>query len=1092
MLCPNCKFNNPENFKYCGQCGTPLFPSPSKRENEVAAAPAFARHDDQIESEQAERRQLTVMFCDLAGSTALSSRLDPEDWRNVLGAYHETCGRVINLYDGYLAQYLGDGVLIYFGYPAAHEDDAQRAVRTGLEIIEEITALNASLQTLYHVKLDVRVGIHTGLVVVGAMGNPEKREALALGETPNLAARLQSLAAPNTVIISASTHHLVRGYFECEDAGIHVMKGITQAVVCYRVLRLAGAQSRLDFIASSALTPLIGKSQEIETLLQAWEKVQHGRGQAVLLQGEAGIGKSRLTRALKEQLGTAAEIWECQCSPYHQNSAWYPIIDLLQRLLNFQRDEPNEKKLHKLENLFAELGIKLDSVAPPFASLLSLPVGEHYGSRPLAPEREKKMRLIGFCNLIFRKACVRPVLLILEDLHWADPSTLELLGMLMEKSTTGRVLLLMTARPIFQPTWPAFSHYQQIHLNRLNSEEVGRMLVELTHEKRLPQEVSAQIILKTDGVPLFVEELTKMILESSYVIEHEDHYEMTAPLPAISIPATLQDSLMARLDRLAAVKEVAQVAAVIGREFHFDLLRAVWPHDENTLREALAKLVKAELLMQQDELSHPTYSFKHALIQDAAYESLLRSKRQFFHYRIARALTEKFLDAITNQPELMAYHYTEAGMNETAVEYWLWAGQHTITRSAHLEAAEHLRKGLELVKQLPTSVQRDQRELSLLSSLGVTLVATRGYAAPEVEEAYTRAWQLCEQLNDSRHSLPVLLGLWQAALLRSSLQHSLALTDKLMQLAQQTGDETTLLTAHLCAGISRFYHGDFLAARAHLENATRLYQPERLNLDASMFGQDPGVVSLVYLGNALWYLGYPEQAREKMEQALPLAESLDHQFTRAFALSFSSEMLILLGDLAAAEKRVEALLALAREQNFPFWLAYGTSNKGQILRMKGRGEQGIAYLEKAVTAFNNTGSALGQGGALAYLAEEYCKIGKIEKGLAVWQEAQKHLSQDEENAHRAELLRVHGEILQAQNLIVEAKAAFQQALDCAREQSAKAWELRSAMGLSRLWLKQGQREQALGLLGEVYNWFTEGFETKDLREAKTLLEELSR
>ena len=1092
MLCPNCKFDNPENFKYCGQCGTPLVSRPlTGRGIDSVSPPGPAGHsENKNEPEQAERRQLTVIFCDLVGSTELSSRLDPEDLRNILRAYHETCGRVINSYEGYIAQYLGDGVLIYFGYPAAHEDDAQRAVHTGLEILGETIVLNARLQAPYGVKLEVRIGIHTGLVVVGAMGNEEKREALALGETPNVAARLQTLAAPNTVIISASTHRLVRGFFDCEDAGAHHLKGLGHALQCYRVLRRSDAQSRLDAVAHLSLTPLIGKAQEIEMLTNCWQRVQHANGQAIVLQGEAGIGKSRLIRAFKDEIGTAGEIWQCHCSPFHQNSAFYPVIDLLQRLSLFQRDDASDQKLRKLEGIFAELGFKLDSIVPPFAALLSLPLGEGYAAGTPAPEREKQKFFAGFCSFVARKSCLKPLLLIIEDLHWADPSTLELLGLLQEKCASARVFVLMTARPVFQPSWRSLSPDQIITLNRLNAGEVRLMLSELTHEKRLPEEVASQIIAKTDGVPLFVEELTKMILESSYVIERDDHYEMAGPLPAIAIPTTLQDSLMARLDRLAAVKEVAQVAAVIGRAFNFEVLRAVWPHDENSLRESLARLLKAELLLQQGEPPREEYSFKHALIQDAAYESLLKSKRQFYHHRIAQVITKQFLDSVKNQPELMAHHYTEAGMAETAIEYWLWAGQQAIAKSAHVEAAVHLRKGLALLQQLPASPPRDLHELGLLSTLGVTLVAGRGYAAPDVAEAYTRAWQLCEQLHETRYSLPVLLGLWQSALLRASLRQALALAGKLMQLAQQTGDETTLLTAHLCAGVSRYYHGDSLAARAHLENAYCLYQPERLNLDASIFGQDPGVVGLVYLGYALWHLGYPEQAREKLEQALALAESLEHQFTRAFALSFSSAMLILCGDIAAAEKRVETLLALAREQNFPFWLAFGVSNKGQILGLKGRSAQAIVQIEKAVAAFEMTGSSLGRGGALAYLAEEYCKVGNIEKALAVWQEAERRLSQGEENAHRAELLRVHGVILQAQNRMTEAEAAFQQALECAREQSAKAWELRAAVDLARLWFKQNQRERAFALLSKIYHWFGEGHATKDLREAEALLKEL--
>ncbi len=1089
MICPNCKFNNPENFKYCGQCGTPLLASLPEREiaSAVLSAPA-SRPEAKLETEEAERRQLTVMFCDLVGSTALSSRLDPEDLRHILRAYHETCGRIIHLYDGYIAQYLGDGILIYFGYPRAHEDDAQRAVRTGLEIIDEITLLNTRLQAQYGVKVDVRIGIHTGLVVVGAMGNDEKREALALGETPNLAARLQSLAAPNTVIISASTYRLVHGFFDCDDAGAHQMKGVAQALQCYRVLRRTGVQSRLDAMARSSLTPLIGKTLEINQLMQCWEKVLHGQGRAALLQGEAGIGKSRLTRALREQVGEAAEIWECHGSPYHQNSALHPLVDLLQRLLNFQRDEAPDRKLQKLEGLFTEVGLKPEALVPAFAVLLSLPGSEGHAAR--APEREKQKLFLSFCNFMFRKSCLRPILLIMEDLHWADASTLEFLGLLLEKCTTARVFVLMTARPIFQPAWRAFPHYQQINLNRLNAEEVRQMLVDLTHEKRLPEEVAMQIVAKTDGVPLFVEELTKMILESSYVVEHGDHYEMAGPLPAISIPTTLQDSLMARLDRLAAVKEVAQVAATIGREFSFELLRAVWPQDENTLRSALARLLKAELLLQQGAHPYETYSFKHALIQDAAYESLLKSKRQFYHYRIAQVLTQQFLNSVMSQPELMAHHYTEGGMAETALVYWLWAGQQAITKSAHVEAAGHLRKGLSLLPQVAASALRDQQELGLLSALGVTLVALRGYAAPEVEQTYARAWQLCEQLQDTMHSLPVLLGLWQSALLRTDLQAALDLAGKLMRLARHSGDETALLSAHLASGISLFYRGDLSSAREQLEYARLLYRPEHLSLDASMFGQDPGVVGLVFLANVLWFLGYPEQAWEKMKLALPLAESLDHQFTRAFALSFTCEMLILLGEISAAEKQVNALLALAREQNFAFWLASGTSFKGRILLMKARIPEGIAYIEKAVALFRNTGSTLGRAGALAYLAEEYCKIGKIETGLALWEEAQAHLLQNEEDAHRAELLRVRGEILSAQQRLAEAEAAFQQALDCARAQSAQAWELRAAMALSRLWLKQGQSQRARTLLTEVYDRFTEGFETKDLQEAKALLQQL--
>ena len=621
-------------------------------------------HDDapQAESLSAERRQLTVMFCDLADSTALASQLDPEDLREVVRAYQQTCAEVIQRFDGYIAQYLGDGLLVYFGYPQAHEDDALRAVHAGLEIVEAMRVLNARLEEVRGIRLAVRLGIHTGQVVVGEMGGGARHEQLALGETPNLAARLQSLAALDTVVISAATLHLVQGYMECQELGIHTVKGVTSPVSVYRVLRSSVAQGRLDAVSVRGLTPFVGRGSEMALLLERWVQVKEGTGHVVLLSGEAGIGKSRLVQVLKDHaLGEAHTRLECRCSPYHQNSALYPLIDLLHRTLGWQEHEGSAERLEKLEHALGQYRLPLDATVPLLAALLSLPLPDgRYPTLTLTPQRQKQKTLEAILTMVLELTERQPVLFIVEDLHWIDPSTLEFLGLLIDQGPTVRLLTLLTYRPSFQPPWMGRAHITPFTLTRLPAAQVEAMVARLTSGKPLPAEVLHHVVTKTDGVPLFVEELTKMLLESGLLTEADDRYMLAGPLPSLAIPATLHDSLMARLDRLAAVKVVAQLGATLGRQFSYGLLQAVSPMDESTLQHALQQLVDAELLYRRGVPPQATYLFKHALIQDAAYESLLKSTRQQYHLRTAQAVAERFPDLVETQPELLAHHYTEA------------------------------------------------------------------------------------------------------------------------------------------------------------------------------------------------------------------------------------------------------------------------------------------------------------------------------------------------------------------------------------------------------------------------------------------------
>lgn len=1135
--CPNCGFENPPGFKFCGECGTSLTArkpetesrkpgkdlSPQEREAEEEkkedkidpdVTPLAERDLSRgLSLDDAERRQITVMFCDLVGSTALSEQLDPEELREVLKAYQEVCAKVINRFEGHIARYFGDGLLVYFGYPLAHEDDAQRAVRTGMGILEAIGRLNLRLQKERNITLSVRLGIHTGLVVAGDItseGEGEKLESMAIiGETPNIAARLHGIAEPNTLVISAATYRLIQGFFDCQPLGAHTLKGISQPIEVYQVLHESTARSRLDVAAAGGLTPLVGREFAVAQLLECWEQVKGGMGQVVLLSGAAGIGKSRLVRVLKEHAAKDPQAWltELYCSPYYQNSAFYPIIDLLQRVvLQFAREDSPQERLKKLEGFLVQYGFSLTEALPLFASLLSIPLGDVYSPlKPLnlTPRQQKQKTMEALLTLLLERAAQQPLLLVVEDLHWADPSTLELLSFLIDQAPTTRILTLFTFRPDFSPSWSTRSHLIPLPITRLSPKQVEGMIERITGGKALPAEVIQQVVMKTDGVPLFVEELTKMVLESGLLRERENHYELTAPLPPLAIPTTLQDSLMARLDRLATVKEVAQLAAALGREFTYEMLSAISPLDEATLQRELSRLVEADLLYQRGLPPQATYLFKHALIQEAAYQSLLKSKRQQYHQQIALALAERFPEAVETHPELLAHHYTEAGLNAQAIPYWQRAGQRAIQRSAYLEAINHLTNGLnglEFLKTLPNTQELISQEIDLQIAIGLPFMITRGYGAPEVEQAYGRALTLCRQAGETPQLFPVLWGLWMHYHIRSDYKTAFDLGQQLLRLAQVVDDPALLLGAHQALGATMYLQGKLATAQEHLEQGLRLYELYEIEQHRKLvlqYSHDPAVFCLSHLAWLLWQRGHPDQARNRIEQALGLCRRLEHPNSLGFALHFSAVLACFRREPQVAEAQADKLSALSVEVGMPHWKALARIVRGWAQQAQGDVESGISEMAEGLAALRKTGAQVSWSHRSSMLVEGLIATGQLDQAEEVLEETKAFIEESDERAYEAEIYRLSGELLRIRgDNLKAAEQCFRQALDIAKAQEAQALALRAAISLGRM-LHGGEgayeaeaEAEAKRILADIYYRFTEGFNLTDLKEAATLLSQL--
>ena len=1040
---------------------------------------------------EAQRRQLTVLFCDLVGSTALAVKLDPEDLRDVIRRFQGSCAAVVTQMGGHVARFMGDGLLVYFGYPQAHEDDAERAVRAGLDLVAKVGQLLLPTGDL----LQVRVGIATGLVVVGdTVGEESAQEQVVVGETPNLAARLQSVAVPNTTVVAASTLRLLGDVFVCEQLGPFELKGFSEPVMAWRVLGERVVESRFAAIRSQTLTRFVGRQNELHQLYGLWNRAKGGKGQVALLCGEAGIGKSRISKTLLDRIAGDANVTiRLQCSPYHNNSPFYPIITQHEHAAHLGRLDPPEVKLEKLEALLSRIGPEILADAPLYAALLSIPADGRYPGLDLTPRRQKDLTIEALSRQVLTLARTKPVLFVIEDAHWIDPSTLEATNQFIEAIKTAPVLLLITFRPEFFSPWLDQPHVTMIHIDRLGRDKATAIIRDLAGGKELPAEVFEAIVSKTDGVPLFIEELTKMVLESGLLRDAGNRYITVGPLLRLAIPTTLHDSLMARLDRLSAVKEIAQIGAAIGREFTYRLLAAVAPISGFALQSALEHLTRAGLIFGRGEPPDPTYIFKHALLQEAAYASLLRGRRQELHRRIADALEDQFAELAERQPQLMAHHLAQAGLTERAINYLRKAGQRANESSANAEAIGHLKLALELLQSLPDGPQHKRKALELQVMLGQAMIAGRGYAAPETREVLLKAKALTDEYTEASQKCAILYGIWACYYVAGEVAMQQRAAAEFLAEAERHDDTASFCLSHRTLGTTYVQMGEFAVGRQHLERARELYDPEHHSQSKYLYGQDIGATALSYLCWALWHLGYVDEAAAVAAQAMKRADALSHPFTLAYTICHARGMMDIFRRCPEDMRSyANAVISICTEHDFPFWTAGGRILDGWAIACQGKADEGIEKLDEGLTAWRKTGARLWLPIFLALKAEAHAKVGRSDTALKIVDEA---LAISDETGERwavAEVLRIKASLLQATGraAVNETENLLIKSLETGRRQQALSWQLRTACDLVRLWHGQGRGEEALTLLQSIYDQFTEGFGTADLIHAKALLESL--
>ncbi len=1036
---------------------------------------------------EAERRQITVMFCDLVGSTALSEQLDPEDLRSLMQSYQKACGSVIERYEGHVAQYLGDGLVTYFGWPKAHEDDAERAIRAGLDIVNVVKTVDASTP------LQVRVGIATGAVVVGETGAGDASiPTAAIGETPNIAARLQTLADPDQVVVAAGTHRLAGGVFDYVSLGAPALKGVVEPMAVWRVLRQSQAADRFEAQSIGGLTPLIGRRSEFAMLTERWEQAKDGEGQVVLLSGEPGIGKSRIAKALRDELASMPHTrLSYQCSPYYTNSAFYPIITQFERAAGFASDDTGDQKLDKMETTLSAGTGAVANAAPVIANMLSLPV-ERYPPLDLAPQQLKEMTYTALVDQVVGLAASAPVLVIFEDAHWADPTTLEAIAEVITRIEAEEVLLLFSARPEFNPPWPIAGHIAVHSLTRLSRRLGTDMVARVAGGRMLPQEVVDQIIAKTDGVPLFVEELTKTVLETGQLREDGDRYVLDGPLPSLAIPATLQDSLMARLDRLESVKEVAQIGACIGREFSHRLLTAVSPLDDTPLDEALQRLVDSELIFRRGGSQDTVYTFKHALIQDAAYGSLLNSNRQQIHATIAEALLSDFPRIVEVEPELLAHHFSSAALFDAAIPYAIQAGQRTLQRLASQEAIAHFQNGLEYLGTLEELPERAGHELELQNGLALATTMRYGYSAPQTGYAYERAYELARLSADPPEMFHILYGLSINRMTSDRFLEGLASAKDMLDYAEKGDNLSGKVLANRWYGTMQWFLPDLQPAQLHLERALALYDEAEHKTLIYHYGHDPKALGLAYLGNVMAARGFADQGRRLVDEAVSYGGQLDFPYGIAHVNFVAAVFFCAINEPENVGRHTAVQARIAEDYDFPFWESLAWSLAGWAHR-KQDPKQARNDRERGLEQVRQLKMGPGLTFNWVLHADALIEEGDIKEAERILENARSLADQLGAKFNYAEIIRLQGVChLHGDNEDAEAaEALLREAMVVAGEQKARLYELRAATSLARLWQSQGKNVQAHDLLAPVYGWFIEGFDTTDLIEAKALLDELA-
>jgi class 3 adenylate cyclase/tetratricopeptide (TPR) repeat protein len=1088
MQCGACRFDNPDDGRFCQSCGTPLtrrcgtcaFENvPGARfcggcgaafDTAPAAAPEPA-------APEAERRQLTVLFCDLVGSTALSARLDPEDMRDVLRAYQNACSGAINRYDGYVAKFMGDGVYAYFGYPTAHEDDAERAVHAGLAIVEAVGALKRDLA--------VRIGIATGTVAVGdIVGEGASEEANVVGDAPNLAARLQEIAGPDTVVVGEATRTLIGELFETEDLGILHLKGFTEPVGAWAVLRARQAGTRFEATRGVNLSRMIGREEEMAALTRRWERAKSGEGQVVLVSGEAGIGKSRLIHEFREGAADGnAFVRTFQCSPQHTASALFPLINVMMTSIGLTPDDSAEDKLDKLEAWVGRGSQSLDAMVPVFGVAYGIDTSSRYPPLEASPQRHKQLLMDGLIDrMINASRSNAGCLFVYEDAHWMDPTSLEIVDSYIGRAPGLPVMIIVSYRPEFDAPWVGQAHTTLLALNRLSRSQSAALASDVG--QALPPDVAAQIADRTDGVPLFVEEMTKSIVEAER--QGAGPAAENARVYATQIPATLQDALEARLDRLGEARELAQIGAVIGRGFGYELLAAVSDLGTEALAERLGRLVDSELVSVRGAPPEAVYTFKHALVQDVAYGSLLRARREALHRRVAECLHGA-------EPEVLALHYTGAGDHKTGTAYWLKAGRRSAERSAMNEAVSHLSTGLETLEQISESRERDRLELDLLSSLIMPLRMVVGSGHERVEQAYDRARAVSRDLGDTDRYFPLAFDWTMFGSIRGNYAKAIDDAEQLLQIAQAEGDPAKLFRAHLARGHPAFHSGDLITAREHLAKAVEIREGMQRDTDAFVYFVDSGIMARCYYGQILQALGYWEKGHAWLARGLEAAQRLGQENAVCFALFHMGYASVRRDDVEFAQASAEECRELAEAYDLRLYHAPALVIAGWAkARLKGRDDV-FAEMRDGLDGYSGFRMAVWSP-VLAYtLADAQIRCGRIEDGIETLRGAFAQIERTGEREFESALHVLHGDALLARDSSDHAGAEnrYRHAMHIARSQSAKSWELRAANRLAGLWQSQGKSAEARDLLAPVHGWFTEGFDSADLIDAKTLLDELS-
>ncbi|MFL5245209.1 MAG: AAA family ATPase [Gemmataceae bacterium] len=1035
-----------------------------------------------------------VCGCDLFESEAYLA-FETEDQAQVLRSFQEASEQAVRHFDGTVLQCNEQGLLACFGYPVAYEDAAHRAARAGLRLLDEVKALGGTLCHAHNLEPTPWVGLHTGSAIVEL-----KEDAISLvGDARNVAVRLEEVGAAGQVICTEATHRLFQGRFQCESLGPHKIKGVAQPVQLFRVERIAVAGSLVEAAETVELSPLTGRDHEISLLKDRWEQAQEGMGQVVLLVGEPGLGKSRLVHTLKEHILSQVVEWEVdapviewRCSPHYQNTGLHPAINFYERDLSFRPEEPPQDRFDRMLRRVAQYDLDRPGVVPLWASLLSLPTPDRFPplSLPPARQREETFRLI--LEWLRVRAARRPVLFIVEDLHWVDATTLEFLGQFVAEFMHDRVLALLTFRPEFKPPWAAVDHQTSLALTRLTRRQVG----DLMRKKAgggLPEAVIEQVYDRAGGVPLFVEEFTKMVQESAVLDQQRADGSRGLALLGHEIPSTLQDLVTARLERMEGGQELAQLAAVLGREFSHELVSAVATMDEPTLQAELAQLAQAEILYSKGRPPRCTYIFKHALLEDALYNALLKSKRQQFHRRIGEVLESQFPQTVKTQPELLGHHFTEAGLTQNAVGYWLKAGQRSRERSAFCEAIGHLTKGLALLGALDESRTRDSLELQFLTTLAPAYIAARGYAAPEVGPILIRARELCYRIGEPQQQFGIMLGMWEWHIVRGDLRVCVDLAADGMTLAEGLNDPGILMEALFMPGVTMFYRARFAGARACYENALGAYDDrERTKFWTTYTGHDAGVTHRCYLALTLWHLGYPDQALKLASEMCGLARTIGHAFSLGHAVDFAAFLYHYFRLGSEVSAMAENEMTIATEQGFPFWHALGTLHKGAGLLLRGRREESLPVLLKGFSAFRATGAEIRVPSYLGLLGDAYTQSARFQDAHKALNEGLAVAEKNDDRCHEAELHRLKGELFLAEARDeTAAEDCFRRAIETARQQQSKGWELRATMSLSRLWQQQGRRDEARQGLAAIYGTYTEGFMTPDLVDAKALLETLA-